>query len=465
MDHRSAVFAELNYRLVRDSLFPEQREPFEDPHRFKFLDCPRRAGKSVTWVAWCFADWPKHPRALYGYAAKTQKTAKLIIWRMVEYFCELYKVEAKLNRHTLEVTFPNNAMLFLSGIDQENWGDRFRGPGFRSIGLDEVAFYGRINTKNLSEELRPSLIDYLGQLWMMTTPGRRKRGFVYDLHTGAAPGWKRYSWLPDKNPYVAAQWKQDHDEIHAANPNADDNPTHAREYHGHWVEDASNLTYSMARLVPNYEPTSSDHYLCGVDVGYDGSSMAFCVACYSDDHPRHVVLEAYKRDGMLIPDVARELKRIVSKYPGVLIYGDPEARHFLQELRARFKVPVQPAVKTGKLDRINLYNSDVACGRVEFVEGDTYDLQEEHGTLTRSQRKDGSWGETEHQQRDVSDAQLYTYAKSYAWRYEKQEAGPAPGSKEAEAAAVEKLWDKEERSALEAQKRARRGRHRRLAIV
>jgi hypothetical protein len=463
-----SYLAKLEQSLLLDTIttrsFPEQMAPVLSQARKKFVEGPRRCGKSVSFLNWVLTDHHDFPGAMYGYAAKTAGTAKRIIWALLHHFNETLGIDAKLNQQRLECTFPNKATLFLTGADQRVWMDRFRGPGFRGIGLDEAAFYALIDMQQFTEELEPSLIDFLGQLWLMTTPGRKRRGFCFDLHEERVSGWDRFFWLPDRNPYVAVQWKHAHDEIHRLNPRADENPTHLREWHGQWIEDLENLLYQPSRIIESYVRDPRDHYIFGLDIG---ETMGYAVSCWSDAHPRHVVLEAFRRTGQLVPDVVKEIARIRRQYPGISaeLWGDPEAKHFLGELRKRWNVPIKDAVKVGKMDFINLRNSDAACGRIEHVKGTTADLQEEHEELTRTTDRHGRACETAHQRRDVADAELYTYRRSHFWRYEPLQKGPAYGSPEWEAKQVQKLEDEEERQLIERERRSTRTarRSRRLA--
>ncbi len=349
----------------------------------------------------------------------------------------------------LRVTFPNDAQLRLYGADQREWVERLRGVAFRRIYVDESAFY-RVDLRRLIEEvLEPALMDARGSLYLVGTPGDLKDGFFYDVTEGKVPGWQVFTWSTKDNPHMKKQYQAEIARKKKLNPNIEKDPGFQREYLGQWVEDPHGRVYTPAPTVETYErDEATDNYVLGVDFAYSGDQTGYAVGCWSESHPNFTVLEAFKVPKQLVPGIAETIRSLEFKYPGLTSIGDPKQKQFLEELRLRFDIAIYDAEKMDKADWIRLYNSDVATGRVRFVESGTYDLQKEHKELKKLEKPGGRWIEHPGQPNDCSDACLYAYRHCYHYRYEPLPDEPQPGSPQALEKEIESYWQ-EESDALE----------------
>lgn len=435
------------------------------------MDLPRRSAKSYTCVLDAFHDHKDHPRSKYAFIALTRPSAEQIAWDVVRTIDDRLELGCYFQEAKLRTTFPNKATLQLFGADQKEWVDRLRGQKFRRVYIDEAAFY-RVNMKRFIEEvLEPALMDEDGTLWLVGSPGdmvpskitdqdiQSGRYYFYCAAHGFVPGWQRFKWTPIDNPHMREQYARKIAEKRALNPDIDKDPGFRREYLGEWVQDVHGLVYEVGDIVDEYEVNyAKDSFVLAVDFGHgkDLNKTSFTVGCYSDSHPNYVVLESWKREGMLIPDIAEEIKNYELKYPGIYILGDYASESIIEELRSRFNLPIYDAEKDDKHNWFRIYNSDVATGRVKIIGPACQDLIDEQRQLKKLVRYDGSWKEHPSQPNDCCDSNLYAFRHCYHGRYAPPEYKPEPGSPEAINKEMEDYIDKYAEEMAELYERNRR---------
>ncbi len=200
-------------------LFPKlhegQQAVHDDPRRFKVLAAGRRWGKTrlgiLMCIEWCNGIVPgdrdengdaRQSRAsgIAWWVAPSYKIAK-IAWKQLEKIARSIP-GAEIRKAELEVEFPTGGVVAIRSADSQGG---LRGEGLVFVVLDEAA-----HTKDetvWTEELRPSLSDYLGGALLISTP----KGFnwFYDRHQMGMDvdlkSWGAWRFPTSSNPYIDPQ--------------------------------------------------------------------------------------------------------------------------------------------------------------------------------------------------------------------------------------------------------------------
>jgi hypothetical protein len=445
---------------------PRQREAIRHPARKKCLRTPRQAGKTTTALIDAVDDAKHHPNCAYGYIALTRPSAEELAWMPLQAMDEQYGLGLHFQEAKLRATFANGAQILLYGADQKNWTKRLRGPSrFRRWYVDEAAFYSVDFRALIREVLDPTLMKNNGTLWIMSTPGPICAGFFYDVSWEKDPdrligGWENFTWSTLDNPGMREQYLSRIAELMAVDPDVENKPWFRREYLGEYVEDDRGLVYQMATLVPAVELDKfNDRYVMAVDFGYRQDATAMAVTSYNTKSPNFRVIEAWRKQQMLVPDIAEEIRIRQAIYPGLVVIGDRDSAQFMDELRKRFGVKIVDAEKTEKSAWIKLYNSDVAVGRVQIHEPRCADLIQEQKALIKEELSNGQWREHRACVNDACDAVLYAYKYCFHFRYKPAAEKPDPNSREAKEAALDRYWQ-DEAEKMRKRQQSRRGAHR-----
>lgn len=440
---------------VLSAAHPAQRAAIEDPSRQKAVLTPRRGGKTYTCMIDAAHDQATHPGSLYFFIALTRPSAERIAWPIIRTLDRDFGLGCHYQEGKLRIRFPNDAQIYFVGADQSDWMERLRGVKARRVYIDEAAFY-RINLKKFAEEtIAPSLMDEGGTLMMVSTPGDICSGYYYDITTGREPGWTLHKWSTLENPHLAKQHQEALDKKKAAGVDIERDPGTRREYFGEWVEDEKGRVYLIGDIIEDYKPDwTVDHPVLAVDFGYKEDQTSFTLGVYSDAHPDFVVLESWKKEKLLLPDIAEEIREYERKNPGLVVLGDYSSGQLVDELRTRFNIRIHNAEKSDKPNWIKLYNSDSATKAVKIVAKNCTQLLEEQKALQKHVKHSGQWTEWPGQANDCCDSCLYAYRYSYHFRFSPKISGPAPGTPEYFEKEIAEYWE-EEADRMETNRRIR----------
>jgi hypothetical protein len=399
------------------SAFPQQRAFLDDTSRFKTALCTRRAGKSYGEGLALLSEALKRPGVSCLYVSLTRASAKRIMYKdVLKAINREYELGAKFIETELEVRLPNGSVIYLLGVDAKpEEAEKILGQKFACAVVDESASF-RFDLSHLVHAiLRPTLVDYGGWLAMVGTPGNVKNYF-HDVTTGAIKGWSLHHWSAADNPHVAAQWEREISELIAENPLITDTPLFKQHYLGQWAIDPSMRVYRYdAERNDIADAPSCTRHILGVDLGYTDAT-ALVVLGFRPKDKTIYVLEAEKRTGLIVSQVADWIRHVQSRYQFERIVVDNASKQAVEELVQRHALPLEAAEKRDKADAIANMNSDIITGRV-LVTKAAAGLRKEWGDLVWDDRHfhKGKLVESSQCENHLSDAALYAWRAATAY--------------------------------------------------
>jgi PBSX family phage terminase large subunit len=165
-----------------------------DSHRYKVIDCGRRAGKSFLVSIEMLKFASEHPKSSTWYVSPNYKQSKQIMWAMLR---DLIPLEIILSKNETELKFvlTNKSEICLKGAEDP---DSLRGVRIDFCVFDETAFI----TKwiDVWKVIRPTLIDSKGSVWFISTPN----GFNHfkELYENQDKDYVSYRFTSYDNPYI-----------------------------------------------------------------------------------------------------------------------------------------------------------------------------------------------------------------------------------------------------------------------
>jgi hypothetical protein len=182
-----------------------QQQIIDSNARFKVVVCGRRWGKTMMAVNQCVEECIKKDNALVWYVAPTYRQAKMIAWRFlisrIRLLPKHLRDKCKINESYLNITFWNNSLLELKGVDNP---ETLLGQGLDHVVLDEYAVDQYARQPVWEEILRPALSDKMGSAMFISTP--KGYNHFYDLYEYAEsqndPDWKSWRMPTSTNPYI-----------------------------------------------------------------------------------------------------------------------------------------------------------------------------------------------------------------------------------------------------------------------
>lgn len=171
-----------------------QTQVLDDTHRFKVINCGRRAGKSFL-VAIKLLDFAsKNPKSVVWYISPNYKQSKSIMWEMLKEIIPLQAI-LKTNETELKIELTNGSQIFLKGAEDP---DSLRGVRINFCVFDEVAFIDK--WQSVWKVVRPTLVDSKADCWFISTPN----GFNHfkDMYESTDPDYKSFHFTSYDNPFL-----------------------------------------------------------------------------------------------------------------------------------------------------------------------------------------------------------------------------------------------------------------------
>lgn len=335
--------------------------------RFNVVDCGRRWGKTLLGI-----NRLATPETLPYPAAWFAPTYKMMleVWRDVERLFQPIKLRANAQERRIELT--TGGLVEFWSLDNPNAG---RGRKYRRAIIDEAAMVPRL-MEAWNYAIRPTLADYRGDAWFMSTP-KGRNGFWQMYQWGLDPAmaeWRCWQMPTAANPFI------DTAEI-AAMRQAMPERVFAQEVLAEFIDDAGGVfrrVMDAATAVEEDAPVTGP-YIFGVDWG---KSSDFTVITVMDATTASVVkLERFNQIDYAV-QVGR-LAALAERFSPALIVaernsmGDP-----LIEQLQRQGLPVAPftttnATKTRAIDElamafergsIRILNDPVLIGELQAYE-------------------------------------------------------------------------------------------------
>lgn len=179
---------------IKIDLSEWQQEAWLDDHRFKVINCGRRAGKSTISAIKMLHFATENSNKQVWYLAPTYKQAKQIMWTMLRDLIPKPAIRTK-NEVELKIELINNSTIYLKGTEDP---DTLRGTRIDLAIFDEVAFMNR--WEDIWKVMRPTLVDSKAEVWFISTPN----GFnhFYDLFNSTDPRYQSFHFTSYDNPHL-----------------------------------------------------------------------------------------------------------------------------------------------------------------------------------------------------------------------------------------------------------------------
>lgn len=458
-------------------LADHQREYCQDPSRRRVVTGGRRSGKTEAVVADLLATAIEGGECVY--ISLTRKLAKRTIWKRLKARARKLGVAFTTNESELRLDVQGGGCIELGGADDKDAIERYRGPSYALVVIDECGAHNPMLLRELVlEVLRPALMDHEGRLVLAGTPGPTLEGYWYEVSNDVARQQPSvYAWTLHDNPIFAGRAEAELDAVIEENEAEGWTRTHIsfrREYLGQWIKDKSVLVYPYERdlnaadKLPQVTPKgwaldeSQWRRVIAIDVGTTENAMAFAVWVGHRGLPFNYLVHAEAHTGMLMPALAERIRQLKAEYPRARIVmdaGGMGAAH-AKEMRDIYGMSIEAAVKTEKASAITVMREMLMAGRVKVLTIPSLDgVRAEWSVLGWD---DKHLHHNKNQADHYSDACLYGLRALKSWRTD-QEHGRKPPPRMSEAAmllAEEKMWARDDAAQQRSARRGRRGRRR-----
>lgn len=411
---------------VNEVAFRQQQEFVYDQSRLKALFCTRRAAKSYTGGLYLIKEALENPGCNCLYIGLTRQSAHGIIWKDILRELDLkYALNIKFNETLLTATLPNGSVIWVTGADtDESEMNKLLGRKYRLVVLDEASMF-TVNMHQLVYGiLKPATADQRGTICLLGTSSNITRGLFYDITTKQEAGWSLHTWTAHDNPHVAKQWQEELDDIKANRPLFQETALFKQWYLNQWVVDDEAKVYrfneGVNRVIHLPRHLSDFHYVLGVDLAHSPDSTAYVVGCYHEADPVLYIIHAEKHLKLDITDAAEKVKELDKRYGFEVKVVDGANKMAVEEMNQRHRCGLIPADKTGKVDFINIMNSEFIQQRIKLLP-QTKALEDEYRTLVWI-TDNGKVVEPKKEHpgihNDLADAALYLWRYCYQYLFE-----------------------------------------------
>lgn len=233
---------------------PGQRQVLREARRFNVVGCGRRFGKTTMGI-----NRLVEPAVRGEPVAWFSPTYKMLaeVWRECKRVFRPVAGPVRAQEHRIELV--TGGVVEMWSLDNP---DAARGRKYRRVVIDEAAMVRDLG-EAWEQAIRPTLTDYRGDAWFLSTP--KGHNFFWQLfQRGQDAGEPEYaSWqMPTSaNPYIAPE------EIEAARHELPER-TFAQEYLAEFLEDGGGVFRRVREasvLTPQTGPTPGHAYVGGVD--------------------------------------------------------------------------------------------------------------------------------------------------------------------------------------------------------
>jgi len=334
-------------------------------------------------------------------------------------------------------SFPSGAKLSFGYLDTEQDKYRYQGAELQFVGVDELTQFPKGWYLYLFSRLRKlKSADVPIRMRGASNPGGIGHEWVKKRFLDEPDGRVFVPALMSDNPHLdQGSYRQSLEQL--------DPVTRAQLLEGRWLRDSSGLVYlwDHTRNGIAQAEAAAGRTILGIDFGYTDST-AFCVMGWPKHSKTVTVLESSKAPGMIPSACAERVKELDAVYHFDRIVGDVGGlgKGYAEEMRQRFSIPIEPAMKQNKLGYISLMNGAFSRGELLVVKPRNQDLIRELEELPwneeRSKPEDGF-------EDHLCDALLYGWRAAAAWNEtDAKPAGPVPGSAEWVALEAQKAKEK-----------------------
>ena len=179
---------------------PAQRSVLETARRYNVLVCGRRWGKTslgLTLAIEAALGGKGRPPVPVGWFAPTYKLLSEV-WR--EFTYRLLPVARRVNGQEHRIELVTGGVVELWTLERP---DPARGRKYGLVIVDEAAIARHLE-EAWTQAILPTLVDYQGSAWFMSTP--KGKNFFHTLYTRglSEPDWISWRRPTTENPYIPA---------------------------------------------------------------------------------------------------------------------------------------------------------------------------------------------------------------------------------------------------------------------
>lgn len=415
------------------SCFRQQKEYITHPAKLKAVLCSRRAGKTYSSGVYLIKEAMENPGVSILYLGLTKESAKSVIFKDVvkqilldKGLTEGIDFHIKFSPPMLE--FANGSIIYISGADQNfKIANNLLGNKYKLIVIDECQSWTQDLEKIIYEILHPTTLDLGGTICMIGYPDlsvrKKKLPIFYAVTTGKHEGlkWELFKWNTldnnKKPPNATKTVAESHIErlalIESQNPLYKKTPPYFANYLGEWFDDLNRLVYKYDQDINCIDklPSSENgyYYVMGLDLGFNDAT-AFIISAYSEYDKRLYFIDSFKKEGMIIDDVADKIQEFKDKYPIHTIVVDNASKQVVETLKQRHGHHMIAAEKQDKMHYINMMNSDLMTAIIKIVGNKCEELKDEWRSCVYDEKNEKII-ESAKNENHLADAALY------AWRY------------------------------------------------
>lgn len=274
----------------------------------------------------------------------------------------LSPTDARWNGQDKRWTFPSGASLTFGYLDTDKDRYRYSSAAFQFIGFDELTQFPEPWYRFLFSRLRRSKAsDVPLRVRGATNPGNIGHEWVR----------RRFLTNPGSPPFIAAKIF-DNPSLDAASyleSLSELDPVTLQQLRdGIWVRDSGGLVYMFdeGRNLIAELPAGEWSYLLSLDFGFTDAT-AFAILGWLPNSPFVYVVESFKEEKLTPSQVGEKCVELEQKYKFTRIIGDIGGlgKGYAEEMRRRFRLPVEPADKHNKRGYIDLLNGDLTHGNLK----------------------------------------------------------------------------------------------------
>jgi len=427
---KKAAAAAAPSLILEEFCFDKQLLFIKDPNKFKSAVCSRRAGKTVACAADLLDTIMSHKDVNCLYLTLNRMSAKRIIWKDLLKIIKKYKLNVKVNASDLTITcLDTDSTLYISGAKDATEIEKFRGMALKKVYIDECQSFRNYLRDLIDDVIIPALWDHDGTLVLIGTPGPICAGVFYESCVSSE--WSPHHWTIHDNPWILKLSGKTPDEILKIDRErkgvSEDNPSYRREGLGEWVEDMDALVFKYKREINDYNtlPEGDYEYVMGVDIGYNDAD-AIAVMAYNHKQNKVYLVEEYVKPKQTISQLATAIRRIDSVYncSKKVIDAGALGKKIQEEIVQRYRINLEPAEKTRKIEFIEYMNADLRKGFIK-IKADTV-FAEESKLMTWDYDKStpDRLVVSKAYHSDICDAVLYAYREARHWWQEKDHVSP-----------------------------------------
>jgi hypothetical protein len=345
-----------------------------------------------------------------------------------------------VNESDLSILYPNGSILYLLGATNRVSIEDMRGLPIKKVYLDECQSFPEYIGDLIDDVLGPALMDHAGSLICIGTPGCIPAGYFYELTKNDE--WSHHFWSFFNNPRLPfLEQGLTHQDILDRELKRRkvtiDHPSIQREWFGRWVLDTDSLVYHYVRALNDYDklPGAEPTCILGIDIGYNDADALAVLGWYPQEgkkkgSPDTYLLEEAVTTKQDITELVKQIEDLRSRYDISKIVMDTGGlgKKIAIELGRRYKIPVEAADKSRKLEHIALLNDALGTSHFKARHNSRFanDCNMVEYDLDKSTPDKKIISKRFHS--DICDAVLYAWVASYAFTYVAPTPAPKIGS-------------------------------------